>query len=466
MLHDLLSIRRYFLFILPVAVFLAASVEIAQAQNSSTLFIYLEVPANYSPPSEMILSELTLKGADEAISVVPLRRHLVAGELAGTQVLLARTSIAAGYYDTLTIELGSVTTQAGVATVEPRIQPRGYPVFVDANLRENEATVVDLIWQPTAAPLEDRPYSLSIGSEHRVVPPLGSLAFVTERESGAVMVIDRLAGRVVDACLAGTDPRGMAYSSLSQKLYVAVAGEDGIGVIDGMTLRLERIVPLNFGDTPGRLALSPDQSTLYVLNEGSRTLTSIATRSMQENGRTAVGAGPRSLAVDPDNGYIYVACEHEGEVQVFSPPGLMQLSSLMVTAAPTEVVIAEFPRQVFVASSSQNRIFGFDLEGGGDPGSLTLCGPAQFLVYNPRSRQLFASVHDCREIAVLRPADGLEFAPLPMPSPPSQLAFDPGHRKLIVILDQMASLAIFDANRGTQESRIELGGKPYAVVAP
>jgi len=445
---------------------LVAPVIAAPNPDSATLFIYLEVPADYSIPTELAVANLHLSGETAPVDVAPLRRRLVAGDLAGKQVLLARTTLAAGYYDTLFVELGAVVAQAGMATVEPPVRTGGYAVDLDINLQRGEAAVVNLVWQPGPAPADGKPYHLAIHTERRPVPPLGSVAFVTERESGSVLVVDWLAGRVSGAVKVGEDPRSLVYSDRTQKLYVAMAGEDGIGVVDGMTLRLERVVPLSFGDDPDRLALSPDEATLYVLNTGSRSLVGLATRSMQEQYRTAVGNGPRSLAVDPDNGRIYVACEDEGEVQVFNPAGLTRLTSLMMTAAPVEVVVAESSRDLFAGSSSQNRIHGLNLEEGGEPVSQSLCGPAHYLAYNPRSRQLFAAIPSCREIAVLGPAEGLEFSPLSLEWAPGRLAFDSGHRKLFVIFTRKATLGIYDANRRSLESLVELGGLPHAVVVP
>jgi YVTN family beta-propeller protein len=354
----------------------------------------------------------------------------------------------------------------GEALVEPPAQGGGYFVALDVHLVAGEATTINLVWRPGSVPTAGNPYQMNWQVAHFPKPPLGSLVFVTERETGSVMIIDRPGGRVVDAITVGENPGGMAYSAQRQKLYVAVSGADGLGVVDGMTLRLERLVPLNFGDEPDRLALSPDESVLYVLNEGSRSLAAIATRSMQEQFRTTVGDGPRSLAVDPRTGYIYVACEYEGEVQVFNPAGLTPLSSLLLTAAPVEVVIAETSRELFVASSSQNRIHGQNLDDGRELGASSLCGPARFLIYNPRSAQLLAAMPSCAEIAVLRPANGLEFAPFSLLGTPGQMALDTGHRQLLIIFGQTATLGIYDANRGSLVNVVELGGRPHAVIAP
>ncbi len=439
---------------------------VARAGEQATLFVYLEVPADYSVPTEISLAELLLHGAGDPVGLAPRQRRLVAADLAGQQILLAVATLAAGHYDSLSVVLGGVTARSGAATVRPPVAPDGETFPVPVDLRRDEAAVISLVWQPGPVPAAGHKYRLALHAATRPVPPLGALAFVTERESGTVLVVDRLAGRVVDAVGVGPEPGEIIYSSARQKLYVAEADADGIGVIDALTLRLERIVPLSFGDDPDRLALSPDQRTLYVLNPGSRSLVALTTSSMQEQYRTTVGDGPRDLALDPDNGNVFVACEFEGEVQVFTPAGLTRRSSLVMTPTPVAVAVAANTRQLYIASASRNRIQGLDLQDGRDLGGQTLCGPASYLVFSPRSRQLFAALPSCSEIALLRPVDGFEFAPFGLPSAPAYLTFDPACRQLLVVLPQSATLVILEANRGTLQSTVELGGRPYAVVAP
>ncbi len=443
-----------------------STAEAAPGPDSCTLFIYLEVPTDYSIATTLTLASLELRAGSEAIPLTPRRRQLVAAELAGRQILLAQETVAAGHYDSLIMELGLVVAAAGQSIVEPPLRASGYVVATDVHLSGENVEVINLVWQPQPVPVGNKSYNLDLHTTVPPVPPLGSLAFVSEQQSGSVLVVDRVAGRVVAGIAVGDDPRGMAYSAPLQKLYVAVAGEDGIAVVDALTLRLERTMPLNFGDNPDRMALDASSATLFVLNEGSRSLAAIATRSMQEIRRTTVGDGPRAIAVDPVQGTLYVACEFEGEVQSFHPGSLVPRSTLTMITAPVEVVFAGSERRLYVTGSAQNRIHGFDLETGGELGAQSLCGPARHLAFNSRAQQLFAAIASCDEVAVLRPANGLEFAPISLNSPPGRLCFDAGQRTLLVIMNKTATLAIHAANRGTLTSVVEIGGTPNTVIAP
>lgn len=434
------------------------------ASQTGTVFIYLETPTSFAASNELSLAELTIAAGNQATRLEPVLRRFSTTDLAGRQVLLASAELAPAFYDSITVILGSAVIQSGVATVKPRVPPGGQKLPVQIDLRAAEAVVVSLVWQPGSAPAAGTAYRADLQVAQHPVPQLGSLAFVTDQGSECVMVIDRLAGRVAAAVKVGRAPRGMAYDSRFQKLYVAES--DGIAVIDAQTLRRERLVPLSFGDEPERLALSPDERTLYVLNPGSRSLAALATGSMQEKNRVSVGDGPRSLAVDPVGGDVYVACEYEGEVQAFSANDLRPLAGLQQVTSPLEVAFAPKSREMFVTSRTQNRLQGFDLAAGSRPGSQSLCGVAGYLAYSLRSRQLLVSIPACREIAVLRPNDGFEFAPLSTTDRPGYLAFDPSYRQLLVLLPDTNSLAILESGRGAVACHLELSGRPYAVLAP
>ena len=298
------------------------------------------------------------------------------------------------------------------------------------------------------------------------LPPLGSLALVTRSDLGALLAVDRVAGRVVHVQRLGDDPRDLVYSPLRQKIFVALAGEDALMVVDALSLRPERMVHLQFGDEPDRLALAHDGATLHVLNVGSRSLVTLNAWSLQERTRVAVGEGPRALHVDSRSGQVYVACEDEGQVQVVDPEQGRVVATHTGVSAPSAVIFDPSQRRLYIASASQYRLFAFDLQEGTDLGSQSLCGPAMDLAFQPRSRQVFASMPGCRQVAVLQPDAGLEFSPLKLPYRPGRLVFDTDYSQFLVTAPEAGILILGDPHRGRIDALVEVGGTPTAVVAP
>lgn len=137
--------------------------------------------------------------------------------------------------------------------------------------------------------------------------PLPSLvAYVSSPAANIVTVFDKQSGRVTGAIATGQSPTGLVMDRRQKRVYIALAGEDAIEVIDTSSDQIINRVRLNFGDRPRELALVPDAKTLLCVNSGSNTLSLIDTLSLIEVGRISVGNDPRSLAIDPTGQRAYV----------------------------------------------------------------------------------------------------------------------------------------------------------------
>jgi hypothetical protein len=427
--------------------------------------VFLEVPGS-AVATELTLEGLELEGEDGSVSLPLNIDQLVSEDLAGKQRLLSSTEVPVGLYTYLHLTLSKIVGQIGVAEVTPELPPGGVSVPVSLEIRDDRTTTVFLRWRPTAIDPEEDFHTPDLDILSPVTPPLGSLAFASSRGCGSVMVINRLTSRVVGAVRVDDDPRGLAYSRNTQTLFVALAEQDAIAVMDAISLRLNNIVPLQFGDDPTRLLLSRDESTLYVVCPGSRTLTALSVWSQQQQFRLAVGETPRSVAQDPVSGTLFLACEDEGRLQIVDPIAGAITGSLAIVSAPVEVVIDEPTRLLFLGGSAQRNIRSFDLVTETRGGDQNICGPVAGLALNPRTRRLYASIPSCRNLAVVRPDIGIEFGSIAVPGSPGLMSFDKEYRQLWVVLPDQGLLAVCNVNRGQLESLIEVDADPFEVLVP
>lgn len=437
----------------------------ALAADEARLLIFLEIPG--SPyDTEITLDGLELRW-DEGNQSLPLKPDsLVARDLAGRQILLSSQDVSPGFYSSLHFAISKITGQVGVAEVVPASPPGGLSIPLDIQIEADQTTTIFLQWRPGAIDPEAEYHTPGIDVLIPEIPPLGSLAFVSSRGSGSVLVLNRKTSRVVSALKVDDDPRGMVYSRNNQTLYIALADQDAVAVVDVLSLRMINSVPLQFGDDPSRLLLSADESVLYVLCPGSRSLAAVTAWSLQQQFRLAVGDMPRSFAQDPNTGYIYVTCEDEGRVQIVDPGTGTISGSLALVSAPVEIVIDEQSRQLYLGGSAQRSIRSFNLASEASGGDINICGPAAGLAVNPKTRRLYCSVPSCRNLAVVRPDLGIEFGSIPLPGRPGLMAFDSEYRQLWVVLPDDGSLAVCNVNSSQVESVIDVDADPYEVLVP
>ncbi|MET0404790.1 MAG: YncE family protein, partial [Cystobacter sp.] len=145
---------------------------------------------------------------------------------------------------------------------------------------------------------------------------------VAQRGGDTVGFIDRARGVLVDSLWVGDEPSGLALSPDAQRLYVSLATQRRVAVVD-LTVR-EVVAQVEVGFDPRALALSPDGRRLFVAsyrsgNRGKDTrgvygpaddqdISVVDTASLKTIATVdAVSADLRALALSEDGGELYVA---------------------------------------------------------------------------------------------------------------------------------------------------------------
>jgi len=448
-----------------LALSLSLSPDVRAATPDAQLVIYIETSVETLMPATLELGDLTLHSTAGTIGLRPVRRILDSADLSVSQGLFVDQPVAPGHYDSLHAQIAAITTHVGQAEVKPELPPEGVAVRLDLEIRSGECTFVILRWRPRA-PADSGPHVPELTVIHPSVPPLGSVAFVTNEKSGNVTVIDQASSRVVDCIAVGRGPRDIAYSPLDQLLFVALAEDDAVAVVEAGSRRLLQTVPLRFGDEPSRLLLVAEEQRLYVLNRASDSVTVLSMPSLQDVGRIAVSPGPRSLVRDDRTGYLYVACETAGEIFVYDPALTRPVTSLVVDSTPIELALDSRRRELHVASGMRRRIVTVDLDTGAVTGQIDLCAVAAGVVFDEATSRLYAAARRCREVAVLTPTSSMEIRAIELADAPGLIALSADRRRILATLPAVDRLEICNVTGSQVAATIETGRQPYAVISP
>src|SRR5207237_2839691 len=130
-------------------------------------------------------------------------------------------------------------------------------------------------------------------------------------------VYDVASDRTLPEIPVGLHPTAMLFDKASTRLYVANSNEDTVSVLDLTTSppgsrEIERLSvrpngKLPFGSMPNGLALSPDQTTLYVANGGNNAV-AVITLSAQSR-PPAPYSGPHAQAPPQSAGAGFIPTE-------------------------------------------------------------------------------------------------------------------------------------------------------------
>jgi YVTN family beta-propeller protein len=145
-----------------------------------------------------------------------------------------------------------------------------------------------------------------------------SFAYVTCQRDREVVEVDLDRRVVVRRIKVGGQPTKIVVDRAAARLFVANANSDTVSVIDRAagTVVAEIATAATDaargawatlrGSNPNALALSPDESTLYVTNGGNSTLALIDVATGRVRGLVPTGFYPTAVAVAADGGHLYV----------------------------------------------------------------------------------------------------------------------------------------------------------------
>ena len=157
-------------------------------------------------------------------------------------------------------------------------------------------------------PEEGEPTYNSSGSQVLVDPGTGVAS------SGTVSVVDLEKNKEIKSIEVGLHPSGMAMSPDESLLYVACANSDIISVIDTENDKVTETISVHpeenilFGSSPNALTVSPDGRYLYVANGTENAICVIRTGSPATiTGYIPVGWYPGAVALDTNGKVLYVA---------------------------------------------------------------------------------------------------------------------------------------------------------------
>ncbi len=438
----------------------------SSSDESSQLVVYLECPPNLQDRVTLRIDSLILTNSDDTVRLSLGQKTVQSEELSGHQLLLDEAEIPGGQYTEARLVFGAVESFAGKAQVHPQLPEKGVSIPLTLNARRSGADALFLLWTPGQSAYSDGVYIPQVSVLKPPDLPPGSMAYAANEGSNNVTVIDRSTYRVVDVIAVAKGPSDIAYSDLSQQLFVAGSEEDAVSVIDESSREVIKQLQLNFGDTPSRLALSPDSRYLYVLNRGSNTLSVIDILAFQEIARLNVGNGPVGIAVDAFTGLIYVSSKFSSDIEVFDPTSFAQVASITAGAQAGEISLNSVDKVLYVSHLTLRDISVVDLASGRALSSITLCGNVSGMAFNRFVRVLYAALGDCNEVSLVVPDQGLETGSIALKGTPGRISLDGQNKQLMVCIPSQNRIDFYSTNSRNRLASVSVGKNPSMIVLP
>jgi len=157
---------------------------------------------------------------------------------------------------------------------------------------------------------------------HAVVIKGNGTAYVSANRDREVVVVDVSAlnsGRLIKRIALDGLPNGMALNAAQTELYVAQDNADQVAVIDtasnAVTAKIDTRAPLGMlppgytGAAPFAVTISPDQKTLFAVNDGANSIAVIPLTGPHANtvtGLIPTAYGPKDITLSADGRWMYI----------------------------------------------------------------------------------------------------------------------------------------------------------------
>lgn len=212
------------------------------------------------------------------------------------------------------------------------------------NKDENTVSILDAASGETAHVVET-----DFNPHEVVVTPDGSKTYVTCSLGGVLNVIDNETFEVVDRVEHELFkfPHGVAIRKSTNDLWLTATYSSHVYRIDVETDEIEAVFPTH-QETSHMVALDADESTGYISNIVSGSVSVIDLDAESVTATFPVGSEPEGIAVHEDTGNIYVANQDDGTLSVVDPESYEQLFEVNLGVNPIRVVVSPDGRYVLV----------------------------------------------------------------------------------------------------------------------
>ena len=157
-------------------------------------------------------------------------------------------------------------------------------------------------------------------------------AYITNEKGNSISVIDLDKLEVTRTVKVGQRPRGIALTKDETLMFVCLGDDDTIAIVDTKTLK--EVGELPSGPDPEQLRVSPDGKLVFIANENDALLTAIDIATRKVVSEFPVGVEPEGVAVSPDGSIVVNTSETTSMAHLIDWRNKKVLANILVAARP------------------------------------------------------------------------------------------------------------------------------------
>lgn len=387
----------------------------------------------------------------------------VAGNLIGGQKRMLSTTLPPGRYLGLTLQISSVNLQGEEGQVDllpPKEQLQAdYPFLIQDKQVETLFLTLSADRLVTDGAFFTPKFSL--WKPERILTNLKG--FVSNVDSHNLTVFNKRTAQVVGHIRVGEKPLALALDQQRNWLYVALAGENAIAVVEVANGSILGRVPLRFGDEPAELVLASDGRTLLTLNRGSESISIIDTASLFEIGRIRLLSQPSGVFFGHGDLQAYATHAASGTLSVLDLQSQTLRATVSLDESPLAGVSSSDGRSLYLINDFSAELSVIDSSSLTTREKIYIGNGAVSIKADPSSGLLYVA-KGSGEIAVVDPRSLIAIDNYRLTETLQDLTIDRDENALFVVLPESRNLVKVDLVSKKELGRLEVNSGSGAVV--
>ncbi|MEU0674582.1 IPT/TIG domain-containing protein [Streptomyces sp. NPDC006172] len=268
--------------------------------------------------------------------------------------------------------------------------------------------------------------TITVGTEPQgiALTPDGTRAYVANRASNTVSVIDTATDTVTHTIPTGAAPTFVAAGPDGTRMYVSVNTDGLLSVIDTSTNTIVADVAVGAGASV--VGVAPDGAHAYVSVQNANLVSVVDTATNAVTGTVPVAGSPIGLAVTPDGARVYVASLFSNTVSVIDTASQTVTATVPVGLTPILVNAAPDGAHVYVTNVGDSTVSVIETGTNTVTATVGVSSQPRLVTVSPDSAHAFVANFEPDTVSVIDAATHTVVENIDVGDGPTCIAFSPG----------------------------------------
>jgi len=250
---------------------------------------------------------------------------------------------------------------------------------------------------------------------------------ITRPGTNTIEIFSPVKRRVIARISQISDPRGITVDDASGMMYVALAGNSSIAVVDTRNWSVEKVIPVEH--RPEKLLWVPETKTLYATSVLNRSLSVIDLRIGAESSVLELNALPQDMLYDSARHVLLLTLQDVSQIAAIDSGNKIAERYKVVASEPTGMALDSPHRRLYVAVRYAVLVLNADT--GAELNRIPAPGGTDALVLDPSGTLLYAAAGDGSVLAIDLNHNVVDHE-LPTDVKGYSIAYDPAHKMLFL----------------------------------